>query len=78
MKHYTKVDLQRYEQKEMGCIQRWCCTAHLRKCQHCMQLLNEIRNENNEIASFRNQIQFIEKMNTQMTQNTVILKQPSH
>ena len=57
MKHYTKEELDLYRNGKMSILGKISCTAHLKSCQECATLLQELEEDDKLIAHLRTSVQ---------------------
>ena len=55
-KHYTKEELELYRNKDMSLLGRLSCAAHLRECQECRSLLDELESDDAFVSELRESI----------------------
>ena len=55
-KHYTKEELELYRNDGMSLFGRIQCAAHLRECQECRTLLDELENDDAFVDELRESI----------------------
>ena len=57
MKHYTKEELDLYRNGKLSILSRISCSAHLKECQECANLLEELKEDDQLLAHLRNSVQ---------------------
>ena len=61
MKHYTKEELESYRQHGMSVLGRLACSAHLKECAACADLLKELEADDAFVSELRDSIQIYEE-----------------
>ncbi len=56
MAHYTKEELELYRHGEMSVLGRISCESHLKHCQKCAKLLDELRDEDRFVDELRDSV----------------------
>lgn len=56
MKHYSKEELDMFRNKELSLLGQIICSAHLRECRQCMNMLRELEEEDRLLDELRNSI----------------------
>ena len=56
MKHYTKEELDCYRHHEMSVLGRIQCTAHLKECEECAKLMEELKRDDTFLAELQNSV----------------------
>jgi hypothetical protein len=59
MNHYSKIELDRYLHNNMNMLARLSCTKHIKQCDNCNQLLNEIKADEQMLKDIRNGVNLI-------------------
>ncbi len=62
MKHYTREELELYRNGQMSVLGRITCTSHLRECQKCMKIMDELKEDDKLIAKMRNSVQLYQEL----------------
>lgn len=57
MKHYTKEELELYRHGQMSVLGKINCSSHLRECEECRKLLEELEAEDDFVKELRSSIQ---------------------
>ena len=57
MKHYTKEELDLYRHGKLSVLSRISCTAHLKECQECAKLFEELKEDDQLLEHLRSSIQ---------------------
>lgn len=59
MKHYTKVNIEKYARGDMNIILRTMCAMHLKSCPDCQKVLDSIRDDETLISNIRKAVTHI-------------------
>ena len=62
MKHYTKEDLELYRNGKMSILGRISCSAHLKECKDCRNLLKELEEDDQLIYDLRNSLELFREI----------------
>lgn len=62
MKHYTREELELYRNGQMSVLGRIGCSSHLKECETCSKLLEELQEDDQLIARIRSSIQLYEQL----------------
>ena len=57
MKHYTKEELDLYRNGKLSILSRISCSAHLKECRECADLLKELEEDDQLLAHLRTSVQ---------------------
>ena len=57
MKHYTKEELDLYRNGKLSILSRISCTAHLKECKECADVLRELEEDDQLLAYLRSSVQ---------------------
>ena len=57
MKHYTIEEIDRYVHGEMGVLSKIKCASHLKSCEECRNLLNNVENNDAFINKLKNALE---------------------
>ena len=72
MKHYTKEELDLYRNGKMSVLGKISCTAHLKSCKECADLLQELEEDDKLIAHLRTSIQIYSDLSENRTAASTI------
>jgi hypothetical protein len=61
MKHYTKEELESYRQHGMSVLGRLTCSAHLKECAACADLLKELEADDAFVMELRDSIRIFDE-----------------
>ena len=61
MKHYTKEELELYRHHEMSVLRRVACSAHLKECTACANLLKELDSDDEFVMELRDSIRMFDE-----------------
>lgn len=61
MKHYTKEELESYRQHGMSVLGRLACSAHLKECAACADLLKELEADDAFVMELRDSIRIFDE-----------------
>ena len=61
MKHYTKEELELYRHHEMSVLRRVACSAHLKECTACANLLKELDTDDEFVMELRDSIRIFDE-----------------
>lgn len=64
MKHYTKEDLELYRNGKMSILGRISCSAHLKECEACRNLLKELEEDDQLVSDLRNSLELFREIST--------------
>ena len=67
MKHYTKEELELYRHGLMSVLGKNNCAAHLRECEECGKLLDELKSEDDFVEELRSSLQIYESVAKEAT-----------
>ncbi len=59
MKHYSKIELDRYLHDDMNILLRVACSKHLKNCEQCKNSLSELKNDDQVIEQIRQGIKLL-------------------
>lgn len=62
MTHYTKEDLELFRNGQMSVLGKIACSAHLKNCKACAELLHELEQEDQLIHDLRNSVQMYKEI----------------
>ena len=62
MKHYTREELELYRNGQMSVLGRITCTSHLRECENCKKILEELKEDDRLIAELRSSVQIYQEL----------------
>ena len=62
MKHYTKEELELYRHHEMSVLRRVACSAHLKECTACANLLKELDTDDEFVMELRDSIRIFDEV----------------
>ena len=57
MRHYTKEELELYRHGQMSVLGKISCASHLRECEACRSLLEELKAEDDFVQELRSSLQ---------------------
>ena len=61
MKHYTKEELELYRHHEMSMLRRVACSAHLKECEACANLLKDLETDDAFVTELRDSIRIFDE-----------------
>ena len=64
MKHYTKEELELYRHGQMSVLGKINCSSHLRECEECRKLLEDLEAEDDFVKELRSSIQIYNEVLT--------------
>ena len=67
MKHYSKEDLELYRNGKMSVLGRLNCAHHLKECEQCNKILQELQEDDNFLTELRSSIQIFDDLSTTTT-----------
>ena len=62
MKHYTKEELELYRNGKMSVLGRISCACHLRECEICTQIMEELKDDDHLIARLRSSVRLFKEL----------------
>ena len=62
MKHYTKEELELFRNGQMSILGRLRCSAHLKACQECSKVMEELKEDDNLISEVRGSVQLYKEL----------------
>ena len=62
MKHYTREELELYRNGQMSVLGRTTCTCHLKECNECMKIMEELKENDKLIANLRSSVQIYQEL----------------
>ena len=62
MKHYTQEELELYRNGQMSVLGRISSSSHLKECDECSKLLEELQEDDRLIANLRSSVQLYQKL----------------
>ena len=62
MKHYTKEELELFRNGHMSILGRLRCSAHLKECQECSKVMEELKEDDNLISEVRGSVQLYKEL----------------
>jgi predicted anti-sigma-YlaC factor YlaD len=62
MKHYTREELELYRNGKMSVLSRISCSCHLRECEACRQLMEELKDDDALVDKLRSSIQLYQEL----------------
>lgn len=62
MKHYTREELELYRNGQMSVLGRISCSSHLKECDECSKLLEELQEDDRLIANLRSSVQLYQEL----------------
>lgn len=70
MKHYTIEEIDRYVHGEMGVLSRIKCASHLKSCEECRNLVENVEKNDAFISKLRGVLCELEQNDAHTAQNT--------
>lgn len=75
MEHYTKEELDQYRNGGMSVLRKIHCTAHLKNCKECADLLKDLESDDQLLRDLRGSVelyqQFAQEPKTHRTSSRV-------
>jgi len=56
MKHYAIEELDRFHHGDMGILARIKCLSHIKTCQECQKVLEQLKTDDNLLQKIRNAV----------------------
>ena len=62
MEHYTKEELDQYRNGGMSVLRKIHCTAHLKTCKECADLLKELESDDQLLRDLRGSVELFQQL----------------